>query len=164
MHNTSVRQLHVGMATVLLFSVLFSPLLWVAIMAIGGQHQPVQAVFFLMAYFAGMYCVCSPSIELRPGHLLYRTFFYRLDIDLQTVTAVSVATHPGLMLKLRRESQPAIALSIKPFAQEDIVVLLGHIQRESSNATFDPLSQSLGRGFFESINQTAFARLTRLTS
>ena len=164
MHTSNVRRLHVAMSTVLLFSALFSPLLWVAIMAVCQHHQLIQAGFFVLAYGLAMYFVCSPTIKLSPHHLVHQTFFYRWDIDLQTITHVSVDTQPGLMLKLRRKGQPSIAFSIKAFSQEDIVVLLGHIQRESFATSFDQLSQRLGRGHFEPINQTAFARLTRLTS
>ena len=123
MNSRDNRIIRVSPATVIIFSVAFSPLLFVGLLCIFKTGQPWTAVFLCALYAAAIYAICSPTVFLTDTTLRYRNLLKSRSIDLSTVIGASVTVRPAATLELRStSSRHPFTFIIKPSARKALLV------------------------------------------
>lgn len=153
MNDIPSRLLRVDRATVIIFSILFSPSILGAVVAFWQTHQILLGTFLCLAYGACVYTICSPTIELAQGRLVYRALFKHMDIDLETITNVCVSIHSCPKLEFYRCETSCFSFPFKPFAKAGIAATLEHICLSNPTIQFDLLCEDMRRGDFGSVTR-----------
>ena len=160
--------IRVDPATVIIFSILFSPALICGVMLLWKGTQIRDGILLCATYGAAVYWICSPTLELLPGKLIYRALFKKLSVDLEKVGSVEIVSAPAPTLELRETGSGNLLTSfiVKPFSKAGVGAMLQHIRDASPSATFDKVSDDMSQGDFRSVTrQTLSARnLIRLAS
>jgi hypothetical protein len=155
MNSETPRLIRVAPATVIIFSVLFSPaLLLGALLIFRGQQIP--EALGLVAFYAGaVYWVCSPSVELGDSRLIYRAPFKRAEIEISQVDRVVMSANPAPTVTLTRKGGCGAPLSfiVKPFSKPGVVAMFRHIREHSPEVRLDGISQDMSAGDFASITR-----------
>jgi hypothetical protein len=135
-------------ATIVIFSVLCSSVPLVALLLFWRGQQLPEAVLLCGIYVGVVSWICSPTVELRPGRLLYRTLFTRVEIDLADVVSASIAANPGPKLELRGPGKGQVlgAFGVKVFSREGVAAILGHVRESSPGVDLDTFAESMRQG------------------
>ena len=106
-------------------------------------------------YGLAVYWICSPSVELSPGRLVYKALMKKMSVDLSSVGSVVIASRPAPTLELREASNtpPLISFIVKPFSKVGVAAILHHIQAERPIAQFDAVSTDMKAGDFASVTR-----------
>ena len=153
------RIIRVCPATVIIFSVLLSPLLFPAVSMILRKQQLAEAVGFCAAYFGFLYVVCSPTVELSRDGLVYKALFKRRAIAFSEIRGVRMSAHPAPTLELKRlgaHAQP-FSFIVKPFSKAGVIAILSDIRSNCPDANFDDVSNDMEHGDFKYITREAIA-------
>src|SRR5579871_5508811 len=155
MDPASPRIIRVAPATVIIFSVLLSPALFVGALLIWRGQQIPEALGLCAAYITFVYLICSPSVELAPNRLIYRSFLKRRAIALSEVVEVKAGAPLAPTLQLLRKGGHGEPFSfiIKPFSKLGVVAMLHHIQTFCPEAQFDRITKDMSVGDFRSITR-----------
>ena len=166
--NNTPIVVKIAPATLIIFSILFSPVLIAGLTLLwkGGQ---LRDGFLLCCLFGlAVYGICSPNVELLPGKLIYRALFKKKSVNLAQVRYVAIASRPAPTLELSGTSKnpPLISFIVKPFSKVGVAAILHHIQTESPAAQFDAVSADMKAGDFESVTRQtlAFRNILRIVS
>ena len=148
------RLIRAAPATVIIFSVLFSPALLLGVLLIVRGQQIPEALGLVALYAGAVYWVCSPSVELAANRLVYRSLFKRAEIEISQVSRVTMSANPAPTVMLRRkDGGTPLSFIVKPFSKPGIVAMFRHIREYSADAQFDGISHDMGEGDFESITK-----------
>ena len=155
MDPASTRFIRVAPATVIIFSVLLSPALIVGALLIWRGQQIPEALGLCVVYIAFVYLICSPSVELTPNRLIYRSFLKRKAIALSEVVEVKMGALVAPTIQLFRKSSPGVPFSfiVKPFSKLGVVTMLHHIRTFCPEARFDRITDDMSVGDFRSITR-----------
>ena len=145
--------IRVGSATVIILSILFSPFLIGGVSLLWKGLHIMQGLALCAAYFALLYWLCSPAVELLPRRLAFRTLFRRKEIDLTTVSNVSITANRSPTLVLHRQAGEPFSFIVKPFSKADVVRILQHIGNANPSARFDAISSDMRRSDFGSVSR-----------
>lgn len=147
--------LRVAPATLIIFSILFSPVFILGIQLILQFPKQLQGGGFVcFLYICIMYLIGSATVYFKENELTYRVcFFLRRSIDLETVTKVKVAANPAPTLVLQSKHSKPFKFVIKPFSRAGVALIINHIKLHAPNAEFDKISTDLGRGDFSSVTR-----------
>ena len=158
MNSRDNRIIRVSPATVIIFSVAFSPLLFVGLLCIFKTGQPWTAVFLCALYAAAIYAICSPTVFLTDTTLRYRNLLKSRSVDLSTVIKASVTARPAPTLELRStSSRDPFTFIIKPFSKKGVTCIMQHIRAMSPRAHFDKISEDLSHADFASVTREAIS-------
>jgi len=154
----SSQILRVDPTTVIIFAVIFSPVLIGGTITSWQGDKTWNGVVICIGYFVALYWVCSPTVELLPGKLIYRALFKRKDIVLATISRVAVSARPAPTLELHRKGgERPLAFIIKPFAKQGVVDILRHIRQSNPAIRFDKLSEDMSKADFGSVTRKTVA-------
>lgn len=155
MESTSPRIIRAAPATVIIFSVLFSPALLLGGLLIWRGQQFPEAIGLCFIYILGVYAICSPAVELSHNQLIYRLPWKRRRIILSEVVGVSMSARPAPTLKLSKGNgqEESLSFVLKPFTKGGVVTIFDHIRRYCPTARFDGISKDMSSGDFSSITQ-----------
>ena len=159
MNSTSPRIIRVDPATVIIFSVLFSPALLMAVLLIWRGQQIPEALGLCVVYVVMVYWICSPSLELGQDQLTYHAFLTQKTIALSEVTGVKMSASPAPTIHLVRKQHGVSSFSfiIKPFSKLGVVALMHHLRSHCPGARFDEIANDLDRGDFGSVTRAAIS-------
>jgi hypothetical protein len=122
----------VSKSTVIIFAIIFLPLLLWGTSLLWSTGQTEKGVLIGIGYVFMVYWVCSPSIELIPGGIIYRALFRRREIDLSTVSEVSVSANPApSLVQTAKRGGDLFRFTIKPFSKAGLVAVLHHIRQSN---------------------------------
>jgi len=149
--------LRVDPRTTVIFAAMFSPALLVAGLLLWRGRQPGDAAILCAVYATGLYWMAGRTVELVPGHLVYRVFFVRKTIDVSDVVAASVVSRPAPTLELlyAGSSKPVPAFIVKPFTKAGVAAMLQHIVAASPEARLHRIADSLREGSFDAVARDA---------
>jgi hypothetical protein len=155
MDATSSRIIRVAPATIIIFSVLFSPALFLASVLIWRGQQIPEALCLCAAYIAFVYLICSPSVELTTSQVTYRSFLNQRSIAFADIAAVSMTANPAPTIELMRKQPHGRTFSfiVKPFSKSGVVSLLNEIRANCPEARFDAVANDMSTGDFRSITR-----------
>ena len=146
---------HVAFATVVIFSIIFSPAWIFGTEAIfkhnysGGFGCLIGGLFFFL-------WICSATVYFEDGKLTYSMFFFiRRSVDLETVTKVKTVANPAPTLVLQQRHSKPFKFVIKPFSKAAVAVIMHHIKLHAPNAEVDRISADLEEGDFASVTREA---------
>jgi hypothetical protein len=153
--SDSPRVIRVAPATVAIFAVVFCPLLLTATLLISRGQQIPHALGLCAAYIGVVGWFCSPSIELSPNRLAYRTILRRRSIVLSEVVRVSTSANPAptIAFKQNRRAGRPLAFIVKPFSKRGVTAMLQHVREYSPQAQFDRIAADMAAGDFHSITK-----------
>jgi len=141
-------------ATSIIFSILFCPALILGLNLIWKGAQVNEGLLLCGLYFSAHYYMCSPTIELTKGLLVYRAFMKRISIELPLVRDVAIVSKPAPHLELSISDQdPPFSFIIKPFSKAGVAETLQYIRSNAQWAKFDGVSTDLCRGDFASVTR-----------
>jgi hypothetical protein len=168
MNADTPRLIRVAPATVIIFSVLFSPALLVAFSMIARSQPLPQTLALIAFYIAAVYWVSSPSIELDESRLVYRTLLKRQEIEFSEIEQVIMSANPAPTVTLTRKGNGGSSLSfiVKPFSKPGVAAMFSHIREHNPKAQFDGISQDMSTGDFASITKETLStrNLIRIAS
>ena len=155
MHSTPRHIIRVDPATVIIFSVLLSPALITGSFLLWRGQQIADGLGLCAAYVAFLYWICSPSVELAPNELIYRSLLQRKAIMLSDVTGVSISARPAPTLELKRGpgKGPRFSFIVKPFSKSGVVALLHHVRTFAPEASFDGIARDMSAGDFKTVTR-----------
>jgi hypothetical protein len=159
MDSTSPRIIRVDPATVIIFSVLFSPALFMSLMLIWRGQQIPDGIALFALYVVGVYWICSPSIELDQHKLTYRALLKRGTIMLSEVAAVKISANPAptILFLRKKPATDSFSFIIKPFSKAGVVALLHHLREGCPGARFDEIAIDLSNDDFDSITRATIS-------
>lgn len=161
-----VATIRVAKSTIILFSIIFLPLLIWGTSLIWNTAKIAEGAVIIAGYGLAVYWASSPAIELLPGRIVYRALFRRKEIPLSKVSKVSAVARPApsLAFATADPEQPLTTFIIKPFSKNGIVALLRHVRHSSTSIRFDSVTEDLSKADFRSITRetTASRNLLRL--
>jgi hypothetical protein len=151
--NDKPTILRVDVATIVIFSVLASPFMLMALLLFWRGKQITEASFLCAAYVGVLCWIASHGVELAPGRLIHRTLFTRKDIELSRVVAASIVARPAPTLELRRAGSREIvsAFIVKPFTRAGVAAILQHIRECSPGVKLDRIAEDMSEGRFDTI-------------
>lgn len=148
--------IRVDKATVIIFSIIFLPLLFGGGAMVWQSEHVAQGIAFCTGYVFLVYWICAPSIELWPGHVGYRTLFRRSSIDLTTVSEVFTSANPSPTLVFQKEDgRVGLKFIIKPFSRQGLAALFRHIHQANPAIRLDAASEHMSRGDFRVVTRQA---------
>ena len=148
--------IRVDKATVIVFSIIFLPLLCGGGAMLWETAHIAQGIAACMGYVFLIYWVCSPSIELCPGHVGYRTLFRRSKIDLATVAKVFTKANPAPTLVFQnKDGHVGLKFIIKPFSRHAIVALFRHIRQANPTIRLDAASEHMSQADLSVVTRQA---------
>jgi hypothetical protein len=147
----------VSKSTVIIFAIIFLPLLLWGTSLLWSTGQTEKGVLISIGYVFMVYWVCSPSIELIPGGIIYRALFRRREIDLSTVSEVSVSANPApsLVFQTAKRGGDLFRFMIKPFSKAGLVAVLHHIRQSNPSIRFDKFAEDMSNADFRSVTREA---------
>ena len=149
MNREAPTIVRVGISTVVLGVVMFSPFLFVGIVVLIKAPEQLPTVLFLCAlYPALVYLISAPKVILEPGKLTYRWLLKRGTVDLPAVRRACVTAHniaPTLELHSGHHA-PTFNFIIKPFSVAGIAAILKHVRKFSADVEFDKICNDLLHG------------------
>ncbi|MBK1884725.1 hypothetical protein JIN85_20100, partial [Luteolibacter pohnpeiensis] len=158
MHSDAPRLIRAAPATVIIFSVLFSPALLLGVLLIVRGQQIREALGLVALYAVAVYWVCSPSIELAANRLIYRSLLKRAEIDLSQVSRVTMSANPAPTVTLtRKDGGTPLSFIVKPFSKLGIVAMFRHIRERSPDVQLDGISHDMSEGDFGTITKEAIS-------
>ena len=151
--------IRVARSTFVVFAILFSPLLLWSVALLWGTTRVAEGCAVSFAYVLALFWVCSPTFELSPGRLVYRSPLRREAIDLNSVSEVSIRARPApsLALHCSGRSGRVTTFLIKPFSRSGLVAVLRHIRAANPVVRFDAISDDMSRADFRSVTREAVA-------
>lgn len=158
MNSDAPRQLRAAPATVIIFSVLFSPALLLGVLLIVRGQQIPEALGLVALYGGAVYWVCSPSVELGDNRLIYRSLFKRAEIEISQVYRVAMSANPAPTVTLiRKDGGTPLSFIVKPFSKTGIVAMFRHIREHSPEVQLDGISQDMSTEDFATITKEAIS-------
>lgn len=156
--------LRVDPRTVIIFSVMLSPALFVAAELLWSGRQLPHAALLCGLYAMVQWWMCGRTVELVPGRLIYRVFFTTKVIDVSNVAAAEVVARPAPTLELRHEGscQAVPAFIVKPFSRTGVAAILDHIRQSSPNVKLARVAQDMSQGRFDTITREAVKAMNLL--
>jgi hypothetical protein len=135
-------------ATVVIFSVMLSPAVLVALQLFWHGRQLRDASLLCAAYVGVLWWISSHRVELAPGRLVHRTLFTRKDIDLSRVAAASIVSRPAPTLELRRAGSRELvgAFIVKPFSKRGVAAILEHVRESSPGVELERVAEAMRKG------------------
>ena len=157
--NNTPIVVKVAPATMIVFSILFSPALLVGLMVLWKGEQLPTGIMLCGLYGLVLYWICSPSVELLPGRLIYRALMKKMIVDLAAVRSVAIISRPApnLVLSGFSDASPLGYFIVKPFSKAGVAAILHHIQTECPEAHFDDVSTDMKTGDFASVTRQTLA-------
>ncbi len=154
MEEGATKVLRVDAATVVIFSILFSPFLIGGVVSL-WRDQIRDGIILCGLYVALLYWMCGRTVELVPGRLVYRVFFARKEIDVSNVVGASVVARPAPTLELRHagSNRDVPAFIVKPFTKAGVAAILRHIRESSPRVKLDRIAEDMSEGRFDSITR-----------
>ena len=154
MNTETSRLIRVAPATVIIFSVLFSPILLTGVLLIFRGEQIRDALGLIACYVGAIYWVCSPTVELGEQRLIYRALFQRKAIEISEIGRVSMGVKPApTVTMMRKGGGSPLSFIVKPFSKAGVVAMFRHIREKNPEVQMDGISQDMSAGDFESINK-----------
>lgn len=154
-HDQPGVVVRVDPATIIIFSVMMSPAVLVALQLFWHGRQLRDASLLCAGYLVFFWWVASHRVELAPGRLVHRTLFTRKEIDLSHVVAASIVARPAPTLELRRAgSREAVAAFIvKPFSRRGVAAILDHVRESCPGVKLDRVAEAMRKGDFELVTR-----------
>ena len=151
----SPRIIRVAPATVVIFSTILSPVLLGGIMTLWQGQKLWNGSLVCIGYFFALYGICSPTVELLPGRLVYRALFIRREIELADVAKVQVSARPAPTLELhhRYGGRRPFTFIVKPFSKSGIADIFQHIRQSNPMVRFDRVSEDMSRADFTTVTR-----------
>lgn len=154
MNPNEDRIIRAAPATAIIFSILFSPLLFVGFLCLFKTGQLWTGLLFCALYPATILAICSPTVFITNSTLTYRTLFGSRSIDLSSVAKVSVTAQPAPTLQiLSADARQPFSFIIKPFTKTGVTYIMKSIRMSAPNARFDAISNDLSNNDFSSVKR-----------
>ena len=154
-----VTVIRVAKSTVWVFSIIFLPLLIWGSSLVWNTPRVAEGTLCISGYVFLLYWICSRTIELASGRIVYKTIFKREDIDLYAVSRISSGADPApfLSFKLTEKEKRPFTFRIKPFSRNGIVAILYHARRFNPSIRFDAVTEDMSKADFGSITRETLA-------
>jgi hypothetical protein len=163
MTNQKRITIHVGFTTVIIFSVLWLPLLAIGLIQIFQSGRLESGLGFCAAGLFTIIYFCSPTVCLNDERLTYcKYFLIWRSIELKSISRVNLLSIPSTSnavsvavptLFLHQAQSKPFKFVIKPFSKAGVSLMMRHIRRHAPNAEFDRVSSDLAHGDFASVTR-----------
>lgn len=126
-------------ATVVIFSILFSPALFLVGVLAAKRAQPVEATLVCGLYLVGVFFLGGRTVELRPGELVQTVLLVPRRTDLRRMGEARFTADPAPVLELWRAGaeERAFAMYLKAYSLAGVAALLAHLRACSPGIALD---------------------------